>query len=114
MFIMQGEEVKLVRHVISYAEDENEMQEMCVSDEHKREVEKLLSNNGSEFVSEAVDQTANEWFNGLHFNSYDTALIVFNAGEEAYLQDKRKREATNGTQLRADVDYLSLVARVNL
>ena len=75
MFIMQGEETKLVRHVISYAEDENEIQEMCISDEHKREMEQLLTSKGIEFVSETVDQTANEWFNGLHFSSYDSMIV---------------------------------------
>ncbi len=114
MFIMQGEETKLVRHVISYAEDENEIQEMCISDEHKREMEQLLTSKGIEFVSETVDQTANEWFNGLHFSSYDTALIVFNAGEEAYLQDKRRQEAIDNLQLRADIDFLSIMAGVEL
>ena len=114
MFIMQGEEVKLVRHVISYVDHETEMQEMCVSDEHKREMEQLLTSRGIEFVSEAVDQTSNEWFDGLCFKSYDKAREVFEAGEQAYLADKRRQEAIDNLQLRADIDFLSVMVEVEL
>jgi len=38
-----------------------------------------------EFTTEAIDQTDNEWFNGLEFDSYDEALAVFSKGEQAYL-----------------------------
>ena len=114
MFIMQGEEVKLVRHVISYAEDENEMQDMCISDEYKREMEQILASKGIKFTTKSVDQTRNEWFDGLCFKAYDKAREVFEAGEQAYLADKRRQEAIDNLQLRADIDFLSTMAGVEL
>lgn len=93
MFIMQGEEVKLVRHIVSYAEDGNEMREVCVSDEHKAEMEQILTEKDIEFVSKTIDQSENEWFNGLCFKSYGKAREVFMAGEQAYLADKHRQEA---------------------
>ena len=114
MFILQGEEAKLVRHVISYVDHETEMQEMCVSNEHKTEMEQILTEKGIEFVSEAVDQTSNEWFNGLEFNSYDEALAVFSKGEQAYLQEKQRQELVDNLRLRADIDYLAAMSEVEI
>lgn len=114
MFIMEGEEVKLVRHVISYTENETEMQEMCISDEHRNEMKKILTDRGIEFTSESVNQTENEWFNGLYFDSYDKAKGVYEAGEAAYLQVKRTAERTDRMQLRADVDFLSIITGVGV
>lgn len=114
MFIMQGEEVKLIRHIVSYTENEIEMHEMCVSDEHKREMEQLLTSKGIKFTTKSVDQTENEWFNGLEFDSYDEALVVFNKGEQAYLQEKQRQELIDALNLRADIDYLTIMSEVEL
>jgi len=114
MFIMQGEEVKLIRHIVSYTENEIEMHEMCVSDEHKREMEQLLTSKGIKFTTKSVDQTGNEWFDGLCFKSYDKAREVFEAGEQAYLQEKQRQELTDNLRLRADIDYLAIMSGVEI
>jgi len=78
MFRTLGKKVELIRYRVTYMEDEMEMTESCISDEHKNEVESNLTARGIEFTTVAVDQTGNEWINGLEFDSYDKALVAFN------------------------------------
>ena len=114
MFRMLGKKVELIRYTITWQEDEREKQENCISEEHKEEVEQRLTGQGIEFITEAIDQTDNEWFNGLEFDSYDEALAVFNKGEQAYLQEKQRRELTDNLRLRADIDYLAIMSGVEI
>jgi hypothetical protein len=111
---MLGRKVELIRYKVTWQEDEQEMQENCISEEHKAEVEQRLTGQGIEFTTEAIDQTENEWFNGLEFNSYDEALEVFNKGEQAYLQEKQRQELTDNLRLRADIDYLAIMSGVEI
>ena len=90
------------------------MQENCISEEHKAEVEQRLTGQGIEFTTEAIDQTDNEWFDGLEFDSYDEALAVFSKGEQAYLQEKQRQELTDNLRLRADIDYLAIMSEVEI
>ena len=85
------------------------MQEDCKSEEHKNEVEQKLTAKNIDFTTEAIDQTENEWFNGLEFNSYDEALEVFNKGEQAYLQVKTVQELVDNLRLRSDIDYIAIM-----
>ena len=114
MFRMLGKKVELVRYTITWQEDEREMRENCISEEHKAEVEQRLTGQGIEFTTEAIDQTENEWFEGLEFDSYDEALEVFNAGREAYEQRKQLQELTDNLRLRADIDYLAIMTGVEV
>ena len=114
MFRMLGRKVELIRYTITWQEDEREMQENCISEEHKAEVEQRLTGQGIEFTTEAIDQTENEWFEGLEFDSYDEALEVFNAGCEAYKQRKQLQELTGNLRLRADIDYLAIIMGVEV
>lgn len=82
MFRMLGKKVELIRYRVTYTEDETEMTENCISDEHKTEVESNLTTRGIEFTTVTVDQTGNEWINGLEFDSYDKALIAFNSPDD--------------------------------
>jgi hypothetical protein len=111
---MLGRKVELIRYKVTWQEDEQEMQENCISEEHKAEVEQRLTGQGIEFTTEAIDQTDNEWFDGLEFNSYDEALEVFNAGEQTYLQEKQRQVLVDNLRLRADVDYLAVMTGVDL
>ena len=86
MFRMFGKSVELIRYKVIWQEDEQEMQEGCISEQHKLEVEQSLTERGFAFTTEVIDQTANEWFNGLEFGSYDEALEVFNLGAEVNKQ----------------------------
>ena len=114
MFRMLGKKVELIRYKVTWQEDGLEMQEDCVSEGHKNEVEQKLTTKNINFTTEAIDQTENEWFNGLEFNSYDEALAVFNKGEQAYLQEKQRQELTDNLRLRADIDYLAIMSGVEL
>jgi hypothetical protein len=114
MFRMLGKKVELIRYIITWQEDEREMQENCISEEHKAEVEQRLTGQGIEFTTEAIDQTGNEWFNGLEFDSYDVALEVFNKGEQAYLQAKSTQELVNNLRLRSDIDYIAIMLGVEI
>ena len=80
MFRMLGKKVELYRYKVVYTENEIEQQENCISEEHKNEIEQMLTTKGVTFTTTPVDQTANEWLNGLEFDSYDEALVTFNTG----------------------------------
>ena len=114
MFRMSGKKVELIRYTITWQEDEQEMQEVCISEGHKNEVEQSLTAKNINFTTEAIDQTENEWFNGLEFDSYDEALAVFSKGEQAYLQEKQRQELTDNLRLRADIDYLAVMSEVEI
>ena len=114
MFRMLGNKVELYRYKIVYIENEEETVEYCVSDEHRDEIQQKLTEKGIEFSIEAIDQTENEWFNGLEFDSYDEALEVFNKGEQAYLQEKTVQELVDNLRLRSDIDYIAIMLGVEI
>jgi len=114
MFRLLGKKAELYRYKIVYIENEEETVGNCISEEHKSEVEQMLTDKEIAFETKTIDQTSNEWFNGLEFNSYDEALEVFNKGEQAYLQEKQRQELTDNLRLRADIDYLSIMSGVEI
>ncbi len=114
MFRMLGKKVELIRYKVTWQEDEQEIQEDCISEGHKNEVELKLTTKNIDFTTEAIDQTENEWFNGLEFNSYDEALEVFNKGEQAYLQVKTVQELVDNLRLRSDIDYIAIMLGVEI
>lgn len=114
MFRILGKKVELIRYKVTWQEDEQEMQEDCISEGHKNEVEQKLTSKNIDFTTEAIDQTENEWFNGLEFNSYDEALEVFNKGEQAYLQVKTVQELADNLRLRSDIDYIAIMLGVEI
>ena len=99
---------------MTYTENEEVMIEYCISEEHKNEIEQMLTDKEITFTTEVIDQISNEWFNGLEFNSYDEALEVFNKGEQSYLQEKQRQELTDNLRLRADIDYLAIMSEVEI
>lgn len=118
MFRMLGKKVELIRYIVKWQETKDEeaieMEERCVSEEHKNEIEQKLSEKGISFYTESIDQTGNEWFEGLEFDSYDEALEAFNSGREAYEQNKQLQESTDNLRLRADIDYLAIMMGVEV
>ena len=114
MFRMLGRKVELIRYKVTWQEDEQEMQEVCISEGHKNEVEQSLTAKNINFTTKAIDQTSNEWFNGLEFDSYDEALEVFNKGEQAYLQEKQRQELVDSLRLRSDIDYIAIMSGVEI
>ena len=114
MFRMLGKKAELCKFKIVYTEDEVQQQENCISAEHKNEIEQILTQKEIAFTTTLIDQTSNEWFDGLEFDSYDEALEVFNTGEVIYKQNIALKDSTNGLQLRADTDYLAIMTGVEL
>lgn len=124
MFRMFGKRVQLIRYIVTWEEtamrgidgEENkqEMQERCISEEHKNVIEQRLIGKEISFVTTPVNQTENEWFDGLEFNSYDEAMETFTNGEQKYLQEKSRQELANNLKLRADVDYLAIMMEVEI
>jgi hypothetical protein len=114
MFRMLGKKVELIRYIVTWQEDGQEMQENCISEGHKEEIEQKLIEKEVEFTTEEINQAGNEWFNGLQFNSYDEALAVFDKGEQAYLQEKQRQELIDNLRLRADIDYLAIMSEVEI
>jgi hypothetical protein len=114
MFRMLGKKVELIRYKVTWQEDEQEIQEDCISEGHKNEVEQKLTTKNIDFTTEVIDQTENEWFNGLEFGSYDEALEVFNKGEQDYLQAKATQELVDNLRLRSDIDYIAIMSGVEI
>ncbi len=114
MFRMLGKKVELYRYKITHIENEETMIEYCISEGYKNEIEQVLTDKEIAFETTLIDQTSNEWFNGLEFDSYDEALAVFSKGEQAYLQEKQRQELTGNLRLRADIDYLSIMSGVEI
>ena len=114
MFRMLGKKVELYRSKITYTENDEGMIEYCISEEHKNEIEQKHTDKEIAFETKTIDQTSNEWFNGLEFDSYDEALAVFSKGEQTYLQEKQRQELTDNLRLRADIDYLAIMSEVEL
>ncbi len=114
MFRMLGKKVELYRYTVTYTEDEIEMAENCISEEHKNEIEQILMDKEITFETTLIDQTSNEWFNGLEFDSYDEALAVFDKGEQTYLQKNQRQELVDNLRLRADIDFIAIMSGVEI
>ncbi|HOM77678.1 MAG TPA: hypothetical protein PLT50_00530 [bacterium] len=114
MFRLLGRKAELYRYKITYLEDEIEIQENCISEEHKNEIEQMLKDKKLSFETQEIDQANNEWFNGLEFKSYDEALEVFNLGEQEYMKRKERLLLIDNLKLRADIDFIAIMSEVEL
>lgn len=111
---MLGRKIELYRYKITYIENEQTKTQNCISEQHKAEVEQELIKRGIDFATVIVDQTGNDWFENLEFDSYDEALSVFNLGQTAYEQKKQQAQLSDNLKLRADVDYLAVMSGVEI
>lgn len=117
MFRMEGRKAQLVRYVVSYEEStrarrsqEPEVhvrEERCVSAAHRDQVEAMLTAKGIPFTTTAIDQTGNEWFDGLEFGSYDEAAASLASGEASYLESQKQT-----TQARLDAHQAAIEALI--
>lgn len=128
--ILNNSEVKLTRYIIVYQKNlknktfvrnryNNQIQQVihskcCISNEEKDRIEQSLIKQNIEFTTETIDQTGNEWFDGLKFESSKEAHRVFNLGETAYKQELYQKEMSDGIKLRADIDYLAIMSGVEI
>jgi hypothetical protein len=94
---MYGDTVQLLRYIITWEKtrqgfDENGEPcdetaaeiEYCVSDEHRDEVLQHL--DGKPCTVEAIDQTGNEWLDGMEFKDASKVPEALAVGEPAYRQ----------------------------
>lgn len=111
MLNLADNKVRLWRYKITYKdEDGNEIEGYCTSEDEKDSEEQRLNKENIEYTTESVNQEGNEWIEGKTFNSRDEAVKMLEKGEAYYIQmQKRKNE-----QLRADTDYLAIMAGVEL
>ena len=114
MFRMLGNKVELIRCKVIYNSKGEEHVENCVSTEHRNEITQKLEDRDIEFAVETIDQTSNEWFNGLEFGSYDEAKRVFEAGEAQFNLEKDRKELTDSLRLRSDIDYIAIMSGVEI
>ena len=114
MFRMLGKKAELYRYKITHTENKEVMIEYRISEEHKNEIEQMLTDKEIIFETTPIDQTSNEWFNGLEFDYYDEALGIFNKGEQVYLQEKQRQELTDNLRLMADIDFLTVMTGVGV
>ena len=61
-----------------------------------------------------LDTQNYDWLDGLTFNSIDDALKAFEMGEQAYNDMVNAQKQTSIEQLRADLDFLSIMTGVEL
>lgn len=109
MFRMFGNKIELIRYKVVYIKNDESFYENCVSDSDKDELVSFLTSKGFHFTVTPVDQSLNEWFNGLEFDNYDDALSVFEKGEASYNESIFLKTALDNAQLRADLDYITLI-----
>jgi len=114
MFRMLGNKVELIRYVVSYETMNGPSTEQCVSDLHRDEVIQRLMNSAVPHTVETIDQSLNEWFNGLTFDSYDVALQTLNAGKDAYDSAMETKSITDPLKIRADLDFIAIMTGVTI
>jgi hypothetical protein len=99
VYRMYGETVQLFKYKITYETKETVPGEdgglteqtvtqtmYCVSDEHRDEFIQYLCCGNKPHIVEAVDQTGNEWIDGMEFKDADQVPGALEMGEIAYRQ----------------------------
>ncbi|WP_339311738.1 hypothetical protein [Paenibacillus sp. FSL M7-0896] len=118
MLRMVGDTVELFRFCVQWDEvrqDQTiEKREYCVSEEQKNIIEQSLMDKGIAFTTITIDQTDNEWLNGLEFETRDAALKALHIGHLAYQQQIDMKKLTENIKLRSDIDYLVIMSGVEI
>lgn len=117
MLRMNGNKVELYRFKVQWTNELNktiEKHEYCVFEEQRKAIEQSLTEQELSFTTTALDQTENEWINGLYFETREAALKALNAGQQAYQQQQAAKELTDILKLRSDIDYLAIMSGVEI
>ena len=115
MFVLADRITRLYRYEIAYKDEEgNDIIDKVLSGQEKERLEQKLLDKEVQFATTEIDQTENEWFEGLYFASYDEAREVFSAGKEAYLQEQSLKEMTDNLRLRADIDFIAVMGGIDI
>ena len=113
MFRMYGNQVEFLRYQVDYTENEKQFTVYAATEEEADEIAKRF--NG---VKSALVPSDDEWMDGLEVadvpDTYAEAMRIYSLGEQAYKQQIEDSKKQNAEQLRADIDFLSIMAGVTL
>lgn len=113
MFRMCGNRVEILRYQIDYTENEEYHTTYAATEEEADEIAQRY--NG---VKTSLASSDDEWMDGLEVadvpDTYAEAMRIYSLGEQAYKQQIEDSKKRNAEQLRADIDFLSIMTGVTL
>ena len=113
MFRMYGNQVEVLRYQVDYTENEEQFTVYAATEEEADEIAQRY--NG---VKTALASSDDEWMDGLEVadvpDTYAEAVRIYSLGEQAYKQQIEDSKKRNAEQLRADIDFLSIMTGVTL
>ena len=113
MFRMYGNQVEILRYQVDYTENEEQFAAYAATKEEADEIAKRY--NG---VKSALVPSDDEWMDGLEVadvpDTYAEAMRIYSLGEQAYKQQVEDGKKQNAEQLRADIDFISIMTGVTL
>lgn len=113
MFRMYGNHVQVLRYQVDYTENEEQRTAYAATEEEADEIAQRYSG-----VKSTLDPPNDEWMDGLEVadmpDTYAEAMRIYSLGEQAYKQQVEDRKKRNADQLRADIDFLSIMTGVTL
>lgn len=113
MFRMHGNRVEVLRYQVDYTENEEQFTVYAATEEEADEIAQRY--NG---VKSALVLADDEWMDGLEVadvpDTYAEAMRIYSLGEQVYKQQVEDSKKQNAEQLRADIDFLSIMTGVTL
>lgn len=113
MFRMYGNRVEILRYQVDYTENEEQRTAYTATEEEADEIAQRY--NG---VKSALASSDDEWMDGFEVadvpDTYAEAMRIYSLGEQAYKQQVEDSKKRNTEQLRADIDFLSIMTGVTL
>ena len=113
MFRMYGNQVEVLLYQVDYTENEEQFTVYAATEEEADEIAKHY--NG---VKSALASAGDEWMDGLEVadvpDTYAEAMRIYSLGEQVYKQQVEDSKKRNAEQLRADIDFLSVMTGVTL
>lgn len=113
MFRMYGNQVEVLRYQVDYTENEEQFTAYAATEKEAGEIAKHY--NG---VKTALAPSDDEWMDGLEVadvpDTYAEAMRIYSLGEQEYKQQVEDSKKRNAEQLRADIDFLSIMTGVTL
>lgn len=113
MFRMYGNQVEVLRYQVDYTENEEQFTVYAATEEEADEIAQRY--NG---VKTSLAPSDDEWMDGLEVadvpDTYAEAMRIYSLGEQVYKQQVEDSKKRNAEQLRADIDFLSIMTGVTL
>lgn len=113
MFRMYGNRVEILRYQVEYTENEEQQISYVVTEEEADDIAKHY--NG---VKTALEPSDDEWMDGMEVpdvpDTYTEAMRIYSLGEQEYKQQIENSHKHGVEQLRADIDFISIMTGVTL